>query len=159
MTYTADDDGYHATVEYHGDITHHPHHDHQLPTPDYRAKHLPPSDYHDHHRPLPKYHDHPHQVESLVNEIPTEKVYKYNPSPGPTLLPKLFVPRDQPTFKKPPPALKLDKAPPPPEPTPVVGHHLRKYSYSPIPYPSVEVRHEVQKPHVYKGKIVFIDKP
>jgi len=48
--------------------------------------------------------------------------------------------------------LKLEK--------PLAGVELavqhKKYSYSPRPYPVLE---QVVKPHVYKGKIVFIDKP
>ena len=95
-------------------------------------------------------------METHINEIPTENIYKYNPTPGPShgpiLLPKLFVPQHPPKLKKPPPALKLEK--------PLAGVELavqhKKYSYSPRPYPVLE---QVVKPHVYKGKIVFIDKP
>ena len=147
VTYTADDDGYHATVEYHGDITHHP----PPPPPDYHDQHLPPLDYHD---------------QPLINEIPREKIYKYNPIPRTPLLPKLFVPQDPPTLKKPQPAIKLEKPALPIEPNhhhlpalPEEPHHQRlRYSYSPTPYPVLEPAKEVRTP-IYKGKIVFVNKP
>jgi len=93
--------------------------------------------------------------------VPGERLYKYNPTPTPTpkvpqvpqvapLLPKLFVPQDHPELRKPPPALKLEKAPVP---------RARKYSYSPTPYPVSGPAHPPVRTPIYKGKIVFIDKP
>ena len=99
VTYTADDGGYHATVEYHGDIIHHP--------------------------PHPRHHPHPalHRptlfADPILNEIPS--LEKFSPAPEPPLLPKLFVPQDHVLVKKRPfkkPALKLDDLPPPPPPSP-----------------------------------------
>merc|ERR1711894_116917 len=78
VTYTADDGGYHATVEYHGDIIHHP----------------PPPRNHPHstlHRPNLI-------ADPILNEIPS--LEKFSPAPEPPLLPKLFVPQDQVLVKK-----------------------------------------------------------
>ena len=147
VTYTADDDGYHAQVEYHGDITHHPHS--HLPTPDYHHSQPPP--------PPPPPVDYPQHPPPPPPAKPL-KIYKYSPvakppAGPPPLLPKLFVPQDPPKLRKPPPALKLEKAGPhSPHLAGVV--RARQYSYSPTPYPA----HQVRTP-IYKGKIVFVDKP
>lgn len=155
VTYTADDGGYHATVEYHGDIIHHP--------------------------PHPRHHPHPalHRptlfADPILNEIPS--LEKFSPAPEPPLLPKLFVPQDHVLVKKRPfkkPALKLDDLPPPPPPSPIVAPTLAphyptlKYRYSPTPtpYPAHErflptplAHASIVKPTFYKGKLVFLDKP
>ena len=151
VTYTADDGGYHATVEYHGDIIHHP--------------------------PPPRHHHHPalHRpsliAEPILNEIPS--LEKFSTVPEPPLLPKLFVPQDhvlvkKKLFKK--PALKLDDLPPPPPLTPTIApqYLTKKYRYSPTPtpYPAHErflptplTHAPIVKPTFYKGKLVFLDKP
>ena len=157
VTYTADDDGYHATVEYHGDIIHHPPHHHP-----------------DHPRIL-----HHAAADPIVNQV--DDRIKYPPvkypavSHPPPLLPKLFVPKKQleKSFKK--PALKLEDsdpvgpvskglAPVPPQtPTKIPKY---RYSPTPTPYPSIERFHHepiahgpIVKPSYYKGKLVFINKP
>ena len=155
VTYTADDGGYHATVEYHGDIIHHP--------------------------PHPRHHPHPalHRptlfADPILNEIPS--LEKFSPAPEPPLLPKLFVPQDHVLVKKRPfkkPALKLDDLPPPPPPSPIVAPTLAphyptlKYRYSPTPtpYPAHErflptplAHASIVNPTFYKGNLVFLDKP
>ena len=167
MTYTADDDGYHATVEYHGDIIHHPpaktH-----PRPDHHILHDRP-DHHILHGLIPA-------ADPIVNEIDARIKYppvKYPAAPSPPLLPKLFVPKKpiETSFKK--PALKLEDPDVPgpiskglaPIPPPT---RIPKYRYSPTPtpYPSIETFHHepiahgpVVKPSFYKGKLVFINKP
>ena len=159
VTYTADDGGYHATVEYHGDIIHHP------PPPRHPHSLL--------HRPALI-------ADPILNEIPS--LEKFSPAPEPALLPKLFVPQNnvlvkKKLFKK--PALKLDDPPPPspplsgppapiPAPSIAPGYSTKKYRYSPTPtpYPAHErflptplAHAPVVKPIFYKGKLVFLDKP
>ena len=153
VTYTADDGGYHATVEYHGDIIHHP------PPPHPRL------------HPHSALHKHTLFADPILNEIPS--LEKFSTAPEPPLLPKLFVPQDhvlvkKKLFKK--PALKLDDLPPPPPLTPTIApqYPTKKYRYSPTPtpYPAHErflptplTHAPIVKPTFYKGKLVFLDKP
>ena len=164
MTYTADDDGYHATVEYHGDIIHQP----------------PPAKTHhpDHHPRVPHGPALIPAADPIVNQVDDRIKYppvKYPAVTPPPLLPKLFVPKKhiEQSFKK--PALKLEDshllgpiskglAPlPPPTPTKIPKY---RYSPTPTPYPSIDrFQHEpiahgpIVKPSYYKGKLVFINKP
>ena len=135
VTYIADDNGYHATVEYHGDIIQH----HQ--------PHSPP--------PLGDLH---RALKPVIKDKPYK--YKYSPIPSPApvehpLLPKLFVPPK--TFlnqiKK--PALKLE------DPVPVLPL-TKRYRYSPTPSPYPQEPKQIiplRKSPVYKGKIVYLEKP
>jgi len=157
VTYTADDDGYHATVEYHGDIIHQPPHPNH-----HTVHHLPNSILHG-----PSLIADPikHEIESR-DPILTAPV----PAPAPPLLPKLFIPKklDGTLARK--PSLKLEAIEPPQSlpPHPIVPEAIKptiapKYRYSPTPTPYPRIggfHHEpVVKPSIYKGKLVFINKP
>ena len=163
MTYTADDGGYHATVEYHGDIIHH------SPPPSPGKPHFP-----NHHL----LHGPALIADPILNEVEPHYKAPYVPTPHPPklpvtaapLLPKLFVPEKTVDLKK--PSIKLEDSavpaavlpsPPPTPPTP-------KYRYSPtptpLPYHAPEPFHQnplvhapIVKPSFYKGKLVFINKP
>ena len=149
VSYTADDDGYHPTVEYHGEA----HYDfpqdyHPIPSihisPETPGE-LPVKNYkfaptlntlHDHHEP---------------EDLKQIKLFKYSQTPYPTV-PKVFRPKapsyiPQPTyFPTPLPKHYKNRTPNPPD------HQV---------YNSIHLNHKIYKPTTlhYKGKLVFLDKP
>lgn len=154
VTYTADDDGYHATVEYHGDIIHQPPHPHN-------------------HLPNPVLHGPSLIADPIKHEIETRDPILTAPvsAPAPPLLPKLFIPKKHDGTPVRKPSIKLENIEPPKSlpphsinvPEVIKPTIAPKYRYSPTPtpYPSIGGFHHdpIVKPSIYKGKLVFINKP